>query len=117
MKLSTDYFHMKTKILADFQICISVPLRKLFLRFKELKHKIKLTSFSFHFLKGQIKTIYKRKTSNYLICVFCYLLAFTTLKMKPVEENIVISLMNVHMEILLKCQILVHRESDAFSLQ
>ena len=27
MKSSTYYFHMKTKILADFQICISVPLR------------------------------------------------------------------------------------------
>ena len=26
VKCSTYYFHMKTKILADFQICISVPL-------------------------------------------------------------------------------------------
>ena len=26
MKSSTYYFHIKTKILADFQICISVPL-------------------------------------------------------------------------------------------
>ena len=26
MKFSTYYFHMKTKILVDFQICISVPL-------------------------------------------------------------------------------------------
>ena len=26
MKSSTYYFHMKTKILADFEICISVPL-------------------------------------------------------------------------------------------
>ena len=26
MKSSTHYFHVKTKILADFQICISVPL-------------------------------------------------------------------------------------------
>ena len=25
-KFSIYYFHMKTKILADFQICISVPL-------------------------------------------------------------------------------------------
>ena len=25
-KSSTYYFHMKTKILADFQICVSVPL-------------------------------------------------------------------------------------------
>ena len=29
MKSSTYYFHMKTKILADFQICISVPLMKI----------------------------------------------------------------------------------------
>ena len=28
MKSSTYYFHMKTKILADFQICISIPLSK-----------------------------------------------------------------------------------------
>ena len=27
VKSSTYYFHMKTKILADFQICISVPLK------------------------------------------------------------------------------------------
>ena len=26
MKSSTHYFHMKAKILPDFQICISVPL-------------------------------------------------------------------------------------------
>ena len=26
VKSSTYYFHMKTKILADFKICISVPL-------------------------------------------------------------------------------------------
>ena len=26
MKSSTHYFHMKTEILEDFQICISVPL-------------------------------------------------------------------------------------------
>ena len=28
VKSLTYYFHMKTKILADFQICISVPLKK-----------------------------------------------------------------------------------------
>ena len=28
VKSSTYYFHMKTKILTDFQICISVPLRR-----------------------------------------------------------------------------------------
>ena len=27
VKSSIYYFHMKTKILADFQICISVPLK------------------------------------------------------------------------------------------
>ena len=32
MKSSTYYFHMKAKILADFQIYISVPLREIFLR-------------------------------------------------------------------------------------
>ena len=29
MKSSTYYFHVKRKILADFQICISVPLTEL----------------------------------------------------------------------------------------
>ena len=28
---STHYFHVKTKILADFQICISVPLNRVLL--------------------------------------------------------------------------------------
>ena len=28
LKSSTYYFHMKTVILADFQICISVPFKK-----------------------------------------------------------------------------------------
>ena len=29
VKPSTFHFHMKTKILADFQICFSVPLKSL----------------------------------------------------------------------------------------
>ena len=29
LKFLTYYFHMKTKILADFQICICIPLREL----------------------------------------------------------------------------------------
>ena len=29
VKSSTYYFHMKTTILADFQICISVPLKQI----------------------------------------------------------------------------------------
>ena len=32
MKPLTHYFHMKMKILAEFQICISVPLKKKILR-------------------------------------------------------------------------------------
>ena len=35
VKSSTYYFHMKTKIFADFQICISVPLSNLFYDFWE----------------------------------------------------------------------------------
>ena len=34
VKSSTYYFHMKTKILADFQTCISVPLKLLYPRWK-----------------------------------------------------------------------------------
>ena len=30
VKFSTYYFHMKTKIFTDFQICISVPLINVF---------------------------------------------------------------------------------------
>ena len=30
MKSSTYYFHMKTKILTDFEICITVPLKHRF---------------------------------------------------------------------------------------
>ena len=33
MKFSTYYFHMKMKIMADFQICISVPLTMFVLMF------------------------------------------------------------------------------------
>ena len=40
MKSSTYYFHMKAKILADFQICISVPLMFLF-QFKNLQQFLK----------------------------------------------------------------------------
>ena len=31
MKSSTYHFHMKTKIFADFQICISVPLKQIYI--------------------------------------------------------------------------------------
>ena len=37
MKSSTYYVHMKTKILIDFQICISVPLRRPFSGFLKKK--------------------------------------------------------------------------------
>ena len=35
MKFSAYYFHVKTNILADFQICISVPLTSVFLDISE----------------------------------------------------------------------------------
>ena len=40
MKSSTYYFHLKTKILTDFQICISVPLKPLnnFMRVEWFSH-------------------------------------------------------------------------------
>ena len=41
---STYYFHLKTKIVADFEICISVPLMTKFCRIL-----VKLTWFSFNF--------------------------------------------------------------------
>ena len=39
-KLSTYYFHMKTKIIPDFQICISVPLNKSFIWISNFVHLI-----------------------------------------------------------------------------
>ena len=49
MKFSAYYFHMKTKTLADFQICISVPLTELpWKKFKwsiKVEKNIKGTSF------------------------------------------------------------------------
>ena len=42
-KSSAYYFHMKTKILPDFRICISVPLKK------------EATTSVFHFKKAKIK--------------------------------------------------------------
>ena len=35
VKSWTYYFHMKAKILADFQVCISVPLNKNSLNFED----------------------------------------------------------------------------------
>ena len=39
-KFSTYYFHMKTKIIPDFQICISVPLNKSFIWISNFVHLI-----------------------------------------------------------------------------
>ena len=44
MKFST-YFHMKTKILADYQICISVPLSQ-----NNSFHNLGLTPFQFSYI-------------------------------------------------------------------
>ena len=46
VKFSTYYFHMKTKILADFQICISVPL----------SHSITVFGSSFNLLEMASKS-------------------------------------------------------------
>ena len=46
MKYLTYYFHMKTKILADFQTCIRVPLMPLiWMLYSESTSLIKLTVF------------------------------------------------------------------------
>ena len=58
MKCSAYYFHIKTKILTDFQICISVPLNKLIrnrLPLLQSDPKMKMI-----FLEKSIKGIYKR---------------------------------------------------------
>ena len=45
MTSSLYYFHMKTKILADFQICISVPLNRASYFLNE--HFLKIIYFPF----------------------------------------------------------------------
>ena len=47
MKSSIYYFHMKTKIMADFQICFSVPLSFLMFSDETLiqKFNVKLLKF------------------------------------------------------------------------
>ena len=48
MKSSTHYVHVKTKILAGFQICISVPLRLLEKTLKQIVfYATQLTSLNF----------------------------------------------------------------------
>ena len=46
MKSSTYHFHVKTNILADSQICISVPLlveaKRKFLQITTIKYKLKM---------------------------------------------------------------------------
>ena len=83
MKSSTYYFHIKIKILADFQICISVTLTHLSKAFDFLKLNLliaKLTdygfdsqplNYTFHFLSGTPhRTEINNAYSNYLIIIF-----------------------------------------------
>ena len=48
MKSSTYYFHVKTKILVDFQICISVPLK---LKYFYKSNENKSVALNFNVLK------------------------------------------------------------------
>ena len=83
MKSSTYYFHIKIKILADFQICISVTLTNLSKAFDLLKLDLliaKLTdhgfdsqplNYTFHFLSGTShRTEINNAYSSYLIIIF-----------------------------------------------
>ena len=57
LKSSTYYFHMKIKILADFQICISAPL-------KEDRQVIVMYGFQIATTKDEIfRAIFKTLTS------------------------------------------------------
>ena len=61
MRSSTYYFHMKTKILADFQICISVPL-SLGASFIEQLHKTTLSTFQEILIKTAMASVSTRVT-------------------------------------------------------
>ena len=56
-RFSTCYFHMMRKILADFQICISVPLRTWPFCEKNLPWRHVEIRFAY-FLKNYVKTIF-----------------------------------------------------------
>ena len=73
VKSSTYYVHMKTKILADFQICISVPLILIFnntirhalmINIYYISYDIESTIFSL----CQVTLLISAFTGNFLIC-------------------------------------------------
>ena len=65
MKSSTYYFHIKTKILAHFQICISVPLKHTYNQWQNILQKV----------RKPIKTGQTQKT---MISAFAYVLPIIT---------------------------------------
>ena len=60
MKSSTYYFHKKTKILADFQICISVPLI--------LIHSSRAVNPYYEY----ISSYWERKCNQFLFCFISF---------------------------------------------
>ena len=64
MKSSIYYFHLKTKVMADFQICFSVPLSFLMFSDETLiqKFNVKLLKFiHFNWLKHMKKSLNQQK--------------------------------------------------------
>ena len=68
MKSSTYYFHMKTKTLADFEICISVPLKQKLQKLDQLttNGKIYPQEYSVN-LKDHILKIYMSVVIEYFL--------------------------------------------------
>ena len=64
MKSSTCYFHMKTKILADFQICISVLLTVFFKRKSTIKRNIRGDRALYQRIKGAWRRRWNTKNNQ-----------------------------------------------------
>ena len=78
MKSSAYYFHMKTKILASFQICISVPLS-----FQSSKH----LKSCLVFFTERSPTLFKVKHLQYYIEGVLFTVPFTRSNFSPISRT------------------------------
>ena len=62
MKSSTYHFHTKTKTLADFQICISVPLKERLVSQLQLEERRRLVESGENNAEAQLEEQYRTGT-------------------------------------------------------
>ena len=80
VKFSTYYFHVKTKMLADFQICISVPLTT-----EVLNRKIYEIDFR---VSDQLVTRCHLRIWNYFLVTYLFCGYFIHLKRREINYKI-----------------------------